>query len=188
MIPLIKDPHLLAAFFEFCNGIGSTEVPRIKKNLFDCYAASDHRWKLIYDLQVTVCLLDSRHGFPDPQTWRESQEGSDGVMPTLAPRQEEARPPALGNGPRSNPTRNSGKITAHFPLNPFTNITNKTHTRNTNKSFAPKHTGPSIHLTPLDRWNNDENYPRKIQMTLDGHVAGRRRRFPRGGHHCHPQT
>ena len=62
--PLIKDPHLRAAIFEFCTGINSTEVPSMKKNLFECYAASDERWKLIYDLQVTVCLLDSRHRFP----------------------------------------------------------------------------------------------------------------------------
>ena len=75
--PLIRDPHLLDALFEFCTGIGNPEVPRMNRPLFECYAASDERWKLIYDLQVTVCLLDSRHGFPDPQTWRELQEGSD---------------------------------------------------------------------------------------------------------------
>ena len=94
------------------------------------------------------------------------------MMPAMAPRQEEARPPVLGNVTRSHPARNRGKITNHFPLNPFTNITNKTHNKNTPKSFAPKRTGPSIRLTPLDRWNNDENYPRQVQMTLDGHIAG----------------
>jgi hypothetical protein len=90
-------------------------------------------------------------------------------MPAVVPRQEEARPPALGNGTRSNATSNSGKMTAHFPLKPFTN---KTHNGNMKNYSAPKCTGPSIHLTPLDCWNDEENYPRKIQMTLDRHVAG----------------
>jgi hypothetical protein len=72
---LIKDHHLLAALFEFCSCIASSEMPQINKRLFNSYSSSNHRWQLICNLQVTVCLLNSRHCFPGPLTWHPVQEG-----------------------------------------------------------------------------------------------------------------
>ena len=73
--PGIKDPHLLAAFFEHVATSESTFIPRVGRRLWEQMHASENKALWLLNLQIRVCIQDSLHGFPEPPTWPESREG-----------------------------------------------------------------------------------------------------------------
>ena len=72
--PGVKDPHLLAAFFEHVATSESAFIPMVAWRLWEHMQASESKALWLLDLQERVCIQDSLHGFPEPPTWPESRE------------------------------------------------------------------------------------------------------------------
>ena len=71
----VKDPHLLAAFFEHVASSESVLIPMVNRNLWESMHASKNKALWLLDLQMKVCIQDSLHGFPEPPTWPQSRKG-----------------------------------------------------------------------------------------------------------------
>jgi hypothetical protein len=71
----VKDPHLLAAFFEHVASSESTLIPMVNRRLWESMHSSENKALWLLDLQMKVCIQDSLRGFPEPPTWPQSQEG-----------------------------------------------------------------------------------------------------------------